>query len=124
MMWEDVLSQIIDDSHLVTGDALSAMADRAVRPWGLTAELLVVDLAQRSLTPVQPQPATPLAVEGTVAGRAYQLGEILLGSDDAGRVLWVPMLDGTDRAGVLRVGLPPSMVDDAALRRRCWALAG
>jgi serine phosphatase RsbU (regulator of sigma subunit) len=120
-----VLTEIINESHTVTGDRLSLMVDQAVRPFGLTAEVLVVDLAQRALTPVRPQPGTPVPVEGTVAGRAYQLGEILPGSEGGGRrVLWVPMLDGADRAGVLKVGLPPAIVDDAAVRRRCWALSG
>jgi hypothetical protein len=64
LTWEDVLTQIINDSHLVTGDQLSAMVDRAVRPFGLTAEVLVVDLAQRALTPVRPQPGIPVAVKG------------------------------------------------------------
>jgi hypothetical protein len=122
--WEDVLTQIINESHLVTGDELSAMMDRAVRPFGLTAEVLAVDLAQGTLTPVRPQPGIPVMVEGTIAGRAYQLGEILAGSEGGGRVLWVPMLDGADRAGVLRIGLSPTTVDDGPLRRRCWALAG
>ena len=108
----------------MTGDQLSAMTDRAVRPFGLTAEVLAVDLAQRALTPVQPRPGVPVAVEGTVAGRAYQLGEILAGGQGDGRVLWLPMLDGTDRVGVLRIGLGPGVDDDDALRRRCWALSG
>jgi serine phosphatase RsbU (regulator of sigma subunit) len=34
------------------------------------------------------------------------------------------MLDGADRAGVLRIGLGPGVGDDDALRRRCWALSG
>ena len=122
--WEDVLTQIINESHLVTGDELSAMVDRAVRPLGFTAEVLAVDLAQTALTPVRPQPGTPVAVEGTIAGRAYQLGQILPGNEGDERVLWVPMLDGADRAGVLRIGLSPAVVDDAPLRRRCWALSG
>jgi hypothetical protein len=50
--WEDVLTQIIDGSHLATGDQLSALVDRAVLPWGLTAIVLAVDLAQGALTPV------------------------------------------------------------------------
>jgi hypothetical protein len=122
--WEDVLTQIINESHLVTGDGLSVMVDRAVRPFGLTAEVLAVDLAQRALTPVRMQPGRAVAVEGTVAGRAYQLGEIVPGSEGGGRVLWVPMLDGADRAGVLRIGLGPGVVDEEPLRRRCWALSG
>jgi serine phosphatase RsbU (regulator of sigma subunit) len=122
--WEDVLTQIINESHLVTGDDLSAMTDRAVRSWGLTAEILAVDLAQEALTPVQPQPGTPVMVEGTVAGRAYQVGEIIPESEGGVRMLWVPMLDGADRAGVLRIGLSAAVDDDAPLRRRCWALSG
>jgi len=122
--WEGVLTQVINESHAVTGDQLSEMTDRAVRPLGLTAEVLAVDLAQRMLSPVRPQPGVPVAVEGTVAGRAYQLGEIVAGGDAGGRVLWLPMLDGTDRAGVLRIGLGPGVNDDGALRRRCWALSG
>ena len=122
--WEDVLTQIINESHLVTGDGLSAMVDRAVRPCGLTAQVLAVDLAQRALTPVRPEPGIPVPVEGTVAGRAYQLGEILPGRDGGGRVLWVPMLDGADRAGVLRIGLGHGVVDEEPLRRRCWVVSG
>ncbi|MGH3943361.1 MAG: PP2C family protein-serine/threonine phosphatase [Pseudonocardiaceae bacterium] len=123
--WTDVLTQIIDESHLVTGDQLSAMVDRAVCPLGLTVEVLVVDLAQRMLSPVRPQRGMTVDVEGTLAGRAYQLGEIFSATDGAdGRLLWVPILDGTDRAGVMRIGLAPGVIDDMALRRRCWTLSG
>ena len=124
MTWEDVLTQVINESHAVTGDQLSEMTDRAVRPLGLTAEVLAVDLAQRMLSPVRPRPAIPLAVEGTIAGRAYQLGEIVAGGEGDRRTLWLPMVDGADRAGVLRIGLGPGVGDDDALRRRCWALSG
>ena len=34
------------------------------------------------------------------------------------------MLDGADRAGVLRIGLGPGVVDEEPLRRRCWTVAG
>jgi hypothetical protein len=34
------------------------------------------------------------------------------------------MLDGTDRAGVLRIGLPTGMADDGPLRRACCSLSG
>jgi hypothetical protein len=48
--------------------------DRAVRPFGLTAEVLAVDLAQRALTPVRPQPGDPGGGQGGVAGRATSSG--------------------------------------------------
>uniref|UniRef100_UPI001C5F926B PP2C family protein-serine/threonine phosphatase n=1 Tax=Pseudonocardia nigra TaxID=1921578 RepID=UPI001C5F926B len=38
--------------------------------------------------------------------------------------LWVPMLDGTERAGLLRIGLDTGVVDDETLRRRLWSLSG
>jgi hypothetical protein len=73
--------------------------------------------------------ARQIDITGTLAGRAYQLGETLPGTDHDSRVLWVPVLDGTDRLGVLRVGLdgptgadphtPTPTSDDAELRRCC-----
>src|SRR4051794_10235000 len=109
------------------------MVDNAVDALGLDAEVMLVDLAQQKLTAVRTGSPMPVRVDGTVAGRAYQLGEILAATDDhGGRLLWVPLLDGTDRAGVLRIGLDDStagrrterVVDDAELRHWLWILAG
>jgi hypothetical protein len=61
-----------------------------------------------------------VAVEGTIAGRAHQLGEILANDNGGGRMLWVPMLHGADRAGVQRVRLGPGVVDED----RCAGGAG
>ncbi|MEU0782625.1 PP2C family protein-serine/threonine phosphatase [Streptomyces sp. NPDC006173] len=47
---------------------------------------------------------TELAVEGTVAGRAYQYGRVLPTAREDGRYgWWVPLLDGTERLGVLHI---------------------
>lgn len=127
--WADVLARVIDESHLATGDRLSVLVDDAVQAVGLRAEVLMVDLAQQVLTPLRIDGGTQVRVVGTMAGRAFQLGEILAATDDhGGRVLWVPVLDGTDRAGVLRVDLDATagshVVDDGGLRTRLWSLAG
>lgn len=123
--WGDVHAHVVNDAHLTIGDQLSVMVNDVVRQVGLTAEVLLVDLAQRVLSPVSPQFASPIEVEGTLAGRAYQLGEITSATDDrGGRLLWVPMLDGTERVGVLRIGLTEEISDDQDLRQRCWSLAG
>lgn len=125
LAWDEVLARVVDDAHLVTGDQISVMLDSAVRRVGLTAEVLLVDLAQRVLRPVSPQTLPSVGVEGTVAGRAYQFGEILPAYDgQGGRLLWVPMLDGTERLGVLRIGLTEETIDDQELRERCWTLSG
>jgi serine phosphatase RsbU (regulator of sigma subunit) len=127
--WAGVLTHVIDRSHLVMGEQLSALVDAAVGAVGMTAEVLLADLGEEVLTPLHPEAGKPIDVVGTLPGRAYQLSEILAGADDqGGRVLWLPMLDGTDRVGVLRIGLDPDgeapVPDTPALRRRLWTLAG
>jgi stage II sporulation SpoE-like protein len=122
--WGAVLARVVDDSHLVTGDQLSVMLNDALHEVGLTADVLVVDLAQRVLNPMSPHTFPPVQVEGTIAGRVYQLGKILPSTDDGDRLLWVPMLDGTERIGVLRLGLGEGVIDDEDLRKWCWSLAG
>jgi hypothetical protein len=123
--WGDVFTALTDRSHLVVGEGLSAMVDEVVVPLGLRADVFLVDLGQRVLTSLRVDPPTPLSVEGTLAGRAFQHGEFVAGLDEQGRrLLWVPMLDGTERAGVLRLELDPDVVDDLEFRRRCWTLSG
>ncbi|GAA4692528.1 PP2C family protein-serine/threonine phosphatase [Pseudonocardia yuanmonensis] len=124
--WAGVLAQVVDRSHLATGEQLSSVVDAAVRALGLTAELLLVDLAEQVLTPIGREPGPPVDVVGTLPGRAYQHAEILAGTDEHGRVLWVPLLDGTDRVGVLRIGLGAggTVEDGPWLRRRLWTLSG
>jgi hypothetical protein len=123
--WGAVLARVVDDSHLVTGDQLSVMLNDALHGVGLTADVLVVDLPQRVLNPMSPHTSPPVQVEGTIAGRVYQLGQILPATDgDGDRLLWVPMLDGTERIGVLRLGLGEDVIDDDDLRKWCWSLAG
>src|SRR4051794_26724908 len=103
--WLTALQRVIDTSHLATGEQLSAVVDDAVHHLGLTGEMVLVDMAQRVFTPVHAGLGGQVDVVGTMAGRAYQLGEILPATDEQGRgLLWVPVLDGTDRVGVLRVG--------------------
>ena len=89
--WEAVLAHVIDAAHLAIGEQLSVVLDDAVRPLGLTADVLVADTAQRVLTNLRPEPGAQLELVGTTAGHAYQLGEILPGTGaDGGPLMWVP----------------------------------
>jgi hypothetical protein len=122
--WADVLRDVVDRSHLITGDQLSPLVESLVGRIGLTATVYLVDLSQTVLTPVHPGDRAPVDVETGAAGQAYQLGEVVAARDEhGGRYLWLPMLDGTERAGVVRIGLGDE-VDDDALRRNAWSLAG
>ncbi|MDT0353570.1 hypothetical protein [Pseudonocardia charpentierae] len=67
-VWEAVLAHVIDAAHLAIGEQLSVVLDDAVRPLGLTADVLVADTAQRVLTNLRPAPGAQLELEGTTAG--------------------------------------------------------
>jgi serine phosphatase RsbU (regulator of sigma subunit) len=123
--WARVLVDMVEAAHLAPGELLSAVVDDALARVGLTGELYLVDLAQRALTAVRPGPGEQLAVDTTAAGRCYQHGEILAGPGHGDqRVLWVPLLDGMDRVGVLRVGLGGDGPDPDDLHARLWTVAG
>jgi hypothetical protein len=117
---------MVEQSHTASGDDLPRIIDEAVGLVGMTAQVYLVDLAQRTLWPIPKDPSGAVSVEGSLAGRAFQFVKVVAGTDpDAGEVLWLPMLDGTERLGVLRLGLPEGADgDDPKLRRRCSVVAG
>ncbi|MDQ1042530.1 hypothetical protein [Streptomyces sp. V4I2] len=63
-----------------------------------------------------------IKIEGTLPGRAYQYGQILHGgrSDPEEQQWWVPLLNGTERLGVLRL---TTQADDARTRENMELLA-
>ena len=126
--WERVLAAVIEGAHLATGDGICEMLDEATAPAGITADVLLADLPQQTLTPIRLPPGPTVAVEGSFGGRAYQLSEVVPDIDaDGSPVWWVPTLDGTERVGVMRVvrrADADGPLDDPVLRQRLWTLAG
>ncbi|HWH27733.1 MAG TPA: PP2C family protein-serine/threonine phosphatase, partial [Mycobacteriales bacterium] len=105
---------LLRTSHLMPPGDLPAAADQAVRMAGrLGCRVHLVTRDQRSLVALGPpdvDPApSPMTVDGTVAGRAYRDTEVMVSAD--GARLWLPLLDGTERLGVLEVAVAPG--DDA-----------
>jgi serine phosphatase RsbU (regulator of sigma subunit) len=96
-------------------DVLSA----AARDAGATDVVaFVVDFEQQVLEPlpdrashVELPMATPVA--GTMAGRAFLTGEAVTAERDDSFRVWVPIIEGSDRTGVL--ALTVSKVDDEVL---------
>lgn len=89
--------------------------------------LYLVARDQRSLVEVATAGKTrsdPLGLDGTVAGRTYRLSEVTATGD--GERLWFPLVDGTERLGVLEVllGLNRDVDIGPAWRDEFLVLAG
>jgi len=125
--WWNALADIVSRSHLSSAAGIADLVDDAVAPLGLGAEMYLIDLAQQVLRPMRGGVGSTLEVDGSVAGRAFRLGRLMPGSEaaDGTPTLWIPLLDGTERLGVLRMALPTSTdPDDQELQEHCWLLAG
>jgi serine phosphatase RsbU (regulator of sigma subunit) len=102
------LMGLLSDMHLsAPSDVPRMVADHARSLGAREAVVYLVDYDQRVLIPLR-RPDDPqrqdLAVDGTVAGRCFRTLEVQesAGNGD-GRRLWVPVLDGTERVGVLEL---------------------
>jgi hypothetical protein len=102
------LEAILEATHLVVPDDLPELIDTHGRKLGARASIVyLVDLDQCWLVPLG-RPGGPaieaVSIEGTVAGRAYRTSEIIdAASDDGEATVWVPIVDGVERLGVLQL---------------------
>ncbi|WP_435271432.1 PP2C family protein-serine/threonine phosphatase [Streptomyces sp. 1222.5] len=124
-----MLVDLLRASHLMPIELLPAKASECARAAGFHQVLIyLVDLQRSRLCLLPGDAATgreheaDLHVEGTVAGRAYQFGDVLPAASAGEDVFewWVPLLDGTERIGLLRVSAGR---DDADTRADMEALA-
>lgn len=95
----------------------------------------LVDLQQSSLVPLidaaapdDARQVSTLGVDSTLAGRAFQQAQILTQPADSGHGLrvWLPLVNGTERLGVLTVTVPDADLlarQDAALSVRLRTFA-
>ncbi|WP_448623594.1 PP2C family protein-serine/threonine phosphatase [Geodermatophilus sp. URMC 64] len=119
--------QLLETAHTAPPERLAAIAATAGRAMDVDLTLRLVDHDQRRLhcVPAARRGEFPaLAVDGTLPGRVFQTGRILPSEDEGRPRLWVPVVDGTERLGVLEVGLrSPGDLYDPMLREHCTWLA-
>jgi hypothetical protein len=107
-----VFADLLAATHLSQPNDLGALLAEKVAGLGIEDLVLyLVDYEQTALIPLDgPRvPARPvLRIDGTLAGRAFSAGSIY--ESDAGRPdrrrLWVPLIDGTERLGVMELAVP------------------
>jgi hypothetical protein len=117
---EPAVDLLADAQFAVADDVPALLAKHARRLGTADAAIFLVDYEQRVLTPL-PRPGGPhrqaVTVEGTLAGRAFSALSPQLSGD--GTLLWVPMVEGNERLGVVGYELTGPMAPgllDAALR--------
>jgi hypothetical protein len=117
-----LLGHLLEASHELAPDELVAAVTQAGR--AMDADDVAIYLADYEQTLLVPLPdgtdRTPLEIDATLAGRAFVAIAVQEADAGAGRRLWLPLLDGAERLGVLGLTLPA--VDDT-LRLRCGWLA-
>lgn len=120
------LVQLLEGTELAPSDRLPIVTAAAGRVLGLGITLYLVDYDQRVLHPVRTglesgeaagEPPG-LRVDGTLAGRAFR--EVRMLPAEESLRLWVPLLDGAERLGVLEVEVGNRYdLYDPGLRTQC-----
>ncbi|WP_448318888.1 PP2C family protein-serine/threonine phosphatase [Streptomyces sp. CO7] len=111
---------MLADVHAIVPYQLPGLVDRCARALGLSsATIYMVDLQQRVLVPLDEQDDR-MPVDGSTAGWAYRTVSVRLEEELGELVVWVPLVDGAERLGVLGVR---SASMDAVRLRRCRLLA-
>lgn len=108
------VAELLTSSHrLAPVDLAERVAVHTARLGARDTRILLADLSQRALLPftggsASPADAEELEIDGTVAGRAFRSGQVVtIPGVDGGHLVHVPLVDGADRLGVLRIDLPP-----------------
>jgi Stage II sporulation protein E (SpoIIE) len=103
-----VTADLLARSHLMRPGRVAAELARAARPLGVSgAPIYLADLEQRQLVPLASgddrdgDVAAGLPIDSTLAGRAYQAVTIQTSLAGAACQLWIPLVNGTERLGVL-----------------------
>lgn len=115
----DVFASLLTASHLITEDEVPLLLAGHARGLGVSdIGLYLADYDQRFLVPV-PMPGGPdrseAAIDGTLAGWCFRTLSVREVPHEGGsRRLWVPMVDGTERLGVLELVIESSQgaIDD------------
>jgi hypothetical protein len=121
--WRAALADLLQRARLAQPDGLAAAVAAAAAPLALDVWMYLVDQEQRVLRPVpRPplDPPEPLAVDSTVAGRVFTAVQPRSSTAGDRPRLWMPLLDGTERLGVLEVVLHSGgALDDPELLSGC-----
>ncbi|MEV0719760.1 PP2C family protein-serine/threonine phosphatase [Asanoa sp. NPDC050611] len=117
-VWHGILATLVEAGHLTGPAELGRLVTDAVAPTGTEVVVYLVDYEQRALGPLPPAAGTPEPVDDSAAGQAFTLGRTVPGPP-----AWIPVVNGTERLGVLRV-VPATGADPYPVLAGCRLVAG
>jgi serine phosphatase RsbU (regulator of sigma subunit) len=123
-----VTAELLGQSHLMQPPGVADALSRAARPLGVSAvQVYLADLQQRHLAPLAAAGGRApgrLPIDSTLAGRAYQTITVQSGRAGQDHQLWIPLVDGTERLGVLSLTVTDLSEAMLARYRTLASLAG
>lgn len=126
-----VAADLVQRSHLAQPDEIAASVAAAAAPLGVSsARIYLADLEQENLRAVSGNStgtADLLAIDSTLAGRAYVTVTIQYspsGDGQGGWRVWLPLIGGTERLGVLELACGDVEETMLARYRMLASLAG
>ncbi len=118
------LTELLRGTHMAPPERVAEVLDDAAEHLGVRVEAYLADHAQEVLVPLRPGPGRePLDIDSSLPGRCFRRLETQRSrAGDAPR-MWLPIIDGVERLGVLEVLTADArQLDDPALHRNVWWL--
>jgi hypothetical protein len=117
------LATLLEGMHLSASEHLPTTVAAAGSALGLQVVVYLVDYGQQTLTPLS-GPGVParqaVDVDATLPGRAFREIRTLTSRSDEQVRLWVPLLDGVERLGLLELVLNSDLDEqDPLLHEQC-----
>ncbi len=119
------LVTLLESAGSAPPERLPGLAAAAGRLLDVDVTLYRIDHEQRCLVRLGGTTGRRrLGLDGTMAGRAFRTVQTMASDRDGHPRLWVPVVDGADRLGVLEVRVEAAAaLHDPALREQCTSLA-
>lgn len=113
----DAVVKLLESSHLMTADELPArVAEHAAHAGFHDTRIYLADVRQEKLVMISGS-GEPLPVDATLAGRAFRNAETVTAGRAPRTFTWTPLLDGTERLGVLQATTTTLDDESAAVLR-------
>jgi serine phosphatase RsbU (regulator of sigma subunit) len=123
---ERLLGSLVDRAHQMPPHMIAPLIEQEIAIiGGRDVEVLLQDYDQMTLVPLSGGRllvGAPLPIDESLAGRAFQTDSAIERPQSDGVRVFVPLLDGTDRVGVLAFTLDKVDAQDRRLSRRLAGL--